>query len=90
MPTHAGHPDLRRGQTLILKGELWAISPVDSLRSQIRGLTLHRQDVYARAQAHRQSGQLIPLSLCEELADNGSRLRLALDRYTEETGPSPG
>jgi hypothetical protein len=90
MSMRAGHPDLRRGPRPILKGELWAISPLDTLRSQIRGLTLHRQDVYARAQAHQQGGQLIPLSLCEDLAENGSQLRIALDRYAEEQGPASG
>ena len=89
IPTHARHPDLRRERRSFSRATSGDL-PVDSLKSQIRGLTLHRQDVYARAQAHRQGGQLIPLSLCEELAENGSRLRLALDRYTEETGPSPG
>jgi len=90
MPTRAGDPDLRRVPRRILKGELWAISPLDRLSSQIRGLTLRRQDVYARARAHQHGGQLIPLSLCEELAENGSLLRIALDRYTEEQGPPPG
>jgi hypothetical protein len=90
MPTRAGDPDLRPVPRRTLKGELWAISPLDSLSSQIRGLTLRRQDVYARAQAHQQGGQIIPLSLCEELAENGSQLRIALDRYTEEKGRPPG
>ena len=90
MPTRAGDPDLRPVPRRILKGELWAISPLDSLGSQIRGLTLRRQDVYAQAQAHQQGGQLIPLSLCEELAENESQLRIALDRYTEEKGRPPG
>lgn len=90
MPTRAGDPDLRPVPRRILKGDLWAISPLDTLSSQIRGLTLRRQDVYARAQAHQQGGQIIPLSLCEELAENGSQLRIALDRYTEEKGRPPG
>ena len=91
MPSRAGDPDMRQVQGLTLKGERWAISPLDGLRSQIRGLTLRRQEIYARAQAHQEGGQLIPLSLSEELADNGSELRIALNRYTEEEqGPPPG
>jgi hypothetical protein len=90
MPISAGDPDLRRAPRPILKGELWAISPLDTLSRQIRGLTLRRQEVYARAQAHRQGGQLVPLSLCEDLAENGSQLRIALDRYTEEQGQPLG
>jgi hypothetical protein len=90
MPTSAGNPDLRRVPRRTLKGELWAISPLDTLSSQIRGLTLRRQEAYARAQAHRQGGQLVPLSLCEDLAENGSQLRIALDRYTEEQGRPAG
>jgi hypothetical protein len=90
MPSSAGDPDPREVPKRTLKGELWAISPLDGLRSEIRRLTLHRRDVYGRAEAHRQGGQLVPLSICEELAENGSQLRIALARYTEETGPPPG
>jgi hypothetical protein len=76
----------RGGPERIRNEELWRITLTDSLRSEIRRLTVHRQSAYDRAQAHRQNGQLVPASLCEEMAENGSRLRWALDRYTEATG----
>lgn len=66
--------------------ESWRIALTESLRSEIRRLTVRRQSAYDRAQAHRRDGQLVPASLCEEMAENGSRLRWALDRYTEATG----
>jgi hypothetical protein len=53
------------------------------LRSDIRRLTVGRQDLYVRARGHRQGGQLVPASLCEELDQNESQLRFALDRYNE-------
>ena len=89
MPSSGGELDLRRVPEPILKSELWAISLLDALRSEIQSLTARRQNVYVRAQAHRQGGQLVPASLCEELAENGSQLRRALDRYTEKTGHQP-
>jgi hypothetical protein len=70
-----------------LAGELRVISAHDGLMGEIRRLTQRRQNAYVRAQAHRQGGQLVPASLCEELAENESQLRFALDRYTEATGP---
>jgi hypothetical protein len=47
---------------------------VERLRSDVRRLSLHRQDVYVRAHAHRQGGHLVPASLCEELVQNESQL----------------
>ena len=67
-----------------------AILPPESLRGQIRRLTQRRRDVFVLAEAHRQGGHLVPASLCEELAENGSQLRIALDRFTEEQGRPPG
>ena len=66
-----------------------AILPPESLRGQIRRLTQRRRDVFVLAEAHRQGGHLVPASLCEELAENGSQLRWALGRYAQETGISP-
>jgi hypothetical protein len=86
MPSSGDERDLRRVPDSVLKSELWSISLLDALKSEIRRLTGRRQHVYARARAHRQDGQLVPASLCEELAENGSQLRRALDRYTEKTG----
>jgi hypothetical protein len=62
------------------------VSSLDRLRSDVQRLSAHRQDVYVRAHAHREGGQLVPASLCEELAQNESMLRCALDRYLEATG----
>jgi hypothetical protein len=86
VPSRGGDLDPGEVPKLALARGLWAISPLDSLRGDIRRLTLRRQDAYVRAQAHRRRGQLVPASLCEELAENGSQLRFALDRYTEATG----
>ena len=68
--------------------ELWAIYEPEALTGRIRGLTVRRQAVYLQAQAHRQGGHLVPASLCEELAENGSQLRYVLNRYSEATRPA--
>jgi hypothetical protein len=86
MPSSGGELDLRAVPVPIPKSELWSISLLDALRSEIERLTARRQNLYVRALAHRQGGQLVPGSLCEELAENGSQLRHALDRYTERPG----
>ena len=74
----------------IPKKELWLFSMTDSIRGDIRFLSLRRHAAYEQARAHRRDGQLVPASLCQELAENGVRLRQALDRYTQATGGPAG
>ena len=82
------HVALHRAPQHVPTSTSSAIQPPDSLRSQIRRLTQRRRDVIVLAEAHRQGGHLVPASLCEELAENGSQLRYALGRYAQETGLS--
>ena len=84
MPTSGGELGLGPAPSGAPQSESWVLS-LDRLRSDVRRLSLHRQDVYVRAHAHREGGHLVPLSLCEELALNESHLRYALDRYIEAT-----
>jgi hypothetical protein len=46
-----------------------------------------RQHLYDSIQLHRQSGQVIPTTLCEALDENALRLRDALVRYVETATP---
>jgi predicted DNA-binding protein with PD1-like motif len=90
MASRADQSGIRPSPECVLSSDLWALSATDSLRNDIRRLSLHRHDVYARAQVHRSGGHLVPASLCEELALNESQLRYALDRYSEASGhPAP-
>jgi hypothetical protein len=86
MPTNGGELGLRPAPPQLPQGESWMLSSLDRLRSDVQRLSLHRQDVYGRAHVLRESGHLVPSSLCEELAQNESQLRCALDRYIEATG----
>lgn len=72
-----------------LEQELRAIPLADSLRSQIRHLTLRRQESYVEARAHRVGGHLVPGSLGLEMAENALHLRYALKRYAEATAEIP-
>lgn len=71
-----------------LEQELRAIPLADSLRSQIRLLTVRRQESYVEARAYRGGGHLVPGSLAQEMAENGLQLQYALKRYAEATGES--
>ena len=86
MPINGGELGLGPAPPVVPQGESWMLMSLDRLRSDVQRLTMHRQDVYVRAQAHRLGGQLVPASLCEELLQNESQLRCALDRYNEATG----
>jgi hypothetical protein len=89
MASRADQSGVQASPECILSSELWALSATDSLRNDIRRLSLHRHDVYARAQVHRRGGHLVPASLCDELAQNESQLRYALDRYSEASADPP-
>jgi hypothetical protein len=54
----------------------------DTLTSEIRRLSVGRRRLYSRARVARGNGQLIPASLCHEIAENEAHLRRALERYT--------
>ena len=86
MPTNGDKSGLRPAPPPPPQGESWMLSSLDRLRSDVQRLSLHRQDVYGRAHVLREGGHLVPSSLCEELAQNESQLRCALDRYAEATG----
>lgn len=77
--------ELGRGPALecASDSELATLSALELLRGDIQHLSLQRHHLYVRAHRHRQGGQLVPASLCEELTDNESRLRCLLGRYTE-------
>ena len=72
-------PDLTRGKGFS------PISLTQGLMEQVRLLSVGRRSMYERAQTHRESGQLVPLSLCEEMTENETRLRDVLARYTDAT-----
>jgi hypothetical protein len=67
------------------RNERLATILTDSVTSEIRRLTAGRERAIERAQAHRRDGQLVPASLCEDMAENDGRLRRALERYTALT-----
>jgi hypothetical protein len=55
----------------------------ESLKGQVQVLVAGRQHLYESVHLHRQSGQVIPTTLCEALDENALRLRDALGRYSE-------
>ncbi len=57
----------------------------DSLRQEIKLLIARRQSLYERVQTQRQSGQVVPTSLCDALNENTLRLRVALNLYVDTT-----
>jgi hypothetical protein len=69
-----------------IREERFANFLADSLSDEIRHLTVGRQHALGRAQAHRRHGQLVPASLCQDMAENDRRLRRALERYTALVG----
>jgi hypothetical protein len=70
----------------VARTEQWTISLTESLSDRIKLLSERRQTAFEQAQTHRSEGHLVPLSLSEELTENASELRGALERYAEATG----
>jgi hypothetical protein len=62
------------------------VSAAERADSRVRELGALRQAALRRAQDYRLSGQLVPGSLREELAENEQQFRQALEAYKETTG----
>jgi hypothetical protein len=60
----------------------------ESLTGEIRRLGMSRQKLYGTARLHRRAGQLIPASVCNEMVENETQLRRAIDRYSQLTLPA--
>jgi hypothetical protein len=60
----------------------------ESLTGEIRRLGMSRQKLYGTARLHRRAGQLIPASVCNEMVENETQLRRAIDRYAQLTLPA--
>ena len=86
MPSAGEEVRDERRQSERIREERLANFLTDSLTSEIRRLTVGRQSAVGRAHAHRRDGQLVPASLCQDMAENDRRLRRALERYTALTG----
>ena len=86
MPTIRGALAKRRHPSARMREEQVTSFLTDSLSNEIRHLTVGRQHALGRAQAHRRDGQLVPASLCQDMAENDRRLRRALERYTALVG----
>ena len=65
--------------------ERWLMSLNESLSDHIRLLTQRRHTAFGQAATYRLEGHLIPGSVTEELTENASQLRGALERYAEAT-----
>lgn len=65
--------------------ERWLMSLNQSLSDHIRLLTQRRHTAFGQAATYRLEGHLIPGSVTEELTENASQLRGALERYAEAT-----
>jgi translation initiation factor 6 (eIF-6) len=82
MPSIGGELAEGRHPSARIREEQFANFLTASLSNEIRHLTVGRQHALGRAQAHRRDGQLVPASLCQDMAENDRRLRRALERYT--------
>ena len=65
--------------------ERWLISLNESLSDHIRLLTQRRHTAFGQAATYRLEGHLVPGSVTEELTENASQLRGALERYAVAT-----
>jgi hypothetical protein len=86
MPSIGGELAEGRRRAARIREEQFTNFLTDSLSNEIRHLTVGRQHALGRAQAHRRDGQLVPASLCQDMAENDRRLRRALERYTALVG----
>ena len=65
--------------------EQWQTSLNESLSDHIRLLAQRRHTAFGQAATHRREGHLVPGSVTQELTENASDLRGALERYAEAT-----
>ena len=65
--------------------ERWLTSLNENLSDHIRLLAQRRHTAFGQAATHRREGQLVPGSVTQELTENASDLRGALERYAEAT-----
>lgn len=75
----------RLSRRLTPRGEQAFADLCESLKGQVQVLASGRQNLYDSVRFHRQSGHVIPTTLCEALDENALRLRDALIRYMETT-----
>jgi hypothetical protein len=86
MPSVAGERAEGRHPSARIREEQVRNFLTASLSNEIRRLTVGRQHAFDRAHAHRRDGQLVPASLCQDMAENDRRLRRALEGYTALVG----
>ena len=65
----------------------WVSHLNESTGDQIRSLAQRRQAALRKAATCRREGQLVPGSVSQELAENASELRGAMERYREIAVP---
>jgi hypothetical protein len=65
--------------------ERWLTSLNENLSDHIRLLAQRRHTAFGQAATHRREGHLVPGSVTQELTENASDLRGALERYVEAT-----